>query len=390
MDCCRLLVEEYCEDVDSYDFQRMTALHHAAKRGHPEVVKYLLNAGATKEIVNAIGQTPLHVACQTGQYDVVQVLLSHGADPNTSSDHDMRPIHRVAKKGFHEVANLLIKSGADLQVADSFLQECAIHHAASEGHVEVIRILMCHAKRCLDDVNSRGESALHMAASANHLETCKVLLMMSMSPKWKFGYLNLKDLRQEETALHKCCLHGHTEVARLLLDEKAIPNLQNVMGRTALHLATAADNPQLIQYLLRAGADHTLLDYDGKRPLQYCKSERVKMALAAAAGIPAQAQTHMTMSRQLFIDEKRQAIKADETRKVLGTDDNSLVKDAENAKKRRARLVQDRLDRERDEVVNQLRRTWASKAIARHWRFYRAKTEESVRPLVCIFPDLRA
>ena len=141
------MIEEFSDNINAYDFQKMTALHLAAKRDHSAVVEYLLEHKADFEIANAVGQTPLHVAAQAGAYNAAHVLIQHGADPNTTSDHDVRPIHRVSKKGFHELASLLLKAGADLHSIDSFLCECAIHHAALEGHTEVIRLLMCYAKK---------------------------------------------------------------------------------------------------------------------------------------------------------------------------------------------------------------------------------------------------
>ena len=386
-DAYRLLIEEFSDNVNAYDFQKMTPLHLAAKRGHKAVVEYLLDRRADLEIRNAIGQTPLHVAAQSGSCEAARALLQYGADPNTTSDHDLRPIHRVSKKGFDELASLLLKANADLHLQDSFLNESAIHHAAMEGHIEIIRLLMCHAKRNLDDANIRGETALHMAAANNHLECCRLLLTMGITPKWKLDFLNRKDLRQEETALHKACALGHTEVARLLLDARAVPDTQNLTGRTPLHFAAAGEDPLLITYLLRAGASHLIVDYDGARPVQLCRLESVRRAFGTAAGVAANTQHFHTCQRQAIVDARRRDMFLEERRLATGARDavELRAKQRQVADGRRARALQARIDADQLSMCERLRRDWAQKVIARAYLTYRTFKEERVtlRVLTC-------
>jgi len=66
-------------DINSVDSAGNTALHWAAYRNHPEVVEYLLSAGANPEITNqSDGQTPLHWACIGGHIACVKHLLKLG------------------------------------------------------------------------------------------------------------------------------------------------------------------------------------------------------------------------------------------------------------------------------------------------------------------------
>ena len=75
------------------------------------------------------------------------------------------------------------------------------------------------------------------------------------------------DGRSGDTALHRACHEGRSEVVRLLLDEKANPSLTNQLGRTPLHLAVNAGDDKIATYLLRAGASQVALDLDGRRPI---------------------------------------------------------------------------------------------------------------------------
>ena len=67
----------------------MTALHIAAKRGHPGIVKWLLNHGADANVQNQDGRVAMHFA------------TSNYREPST--DHD-----------YPEVITLLLEANADL------------------------------------------------------------------------------------------------------------------------------------------------------------------------------------------------------------------------------------------------------------------------------------
>lgn len=59
----------------------LTLLHWACDRGHPEVVKYLLQSSADVTLTDSDGQSALHYACSCGRAEIAQLLLEHRADP---------------------------------------------------------------------------------------------------------------------------------------------------------------------------------------------------------------------------------------------------------------------------------------------------------------------
>ena len=67
-------------DIDAKGFGDVTALHAAAWRGDPAIVKALLDAGASHDAVDAeSGFSPLHRAFHFGALRAAAVLLAHGA-----------------------------------------------------------------------------------------------------------------------------------------------------------------------------------------------------------------------------------------------------------------------------------------------------------------------
>ena len=62
----------------------MTALHFAAREGHVDAVRALLDGGADVNLVSGGEKTsPMVEAIINGHLDLAKFLLDHGADPNT-------------------------------------------------------------------------------------------------------------------------------------------------------------------------------------------------------------------------------------------------------------------------------------------------------------------
>ena len=65
------------EDIDGQCPEGETALHRACRKGHVDIVKYLLDNGANTELKECSDWTPLQVACK--YYFVISMNLRwHG------------------------------------------------------------------------------------------------------------------------------------------------------------------------------------------------------------------------------------------------------------------------------------------------------------------------
>mmetsp|Transcript_2903 Transcript_2903/g.8399 ORF Transcript_2903/g.8399 Transcript_2903/m.8399 type:complete len:278 (+) Transcript_2903:86-919(+) len=83
---------------------KCTPLHAAAYAGHADVVRLLLDAGATVCPLSAAGKTPLHMACSRGWGDAALLLVVAGADPYDTA-HGEAPISLLRKWGGTESAS---------------------------------------------------------------------------------------------------------------------------------------------------------------------------------------------------------------------------------------------------------------------------------------------
>jgi ankyrin repeat protein len=99
----------------------------AAKRGHGNVVKILLDNGADPNGSGG-GDVPLYLACREPSLRVMELLLDAGADPNGCGGSGSRgetPLHYLGyaacedKRGVLEAVQLLLRRGADATMCDN-------------------------------------------------------------------------------------------------------------------------------------------------------------------------------------------------------------------------------------------------------------------------------
>jgi hypothetical protein len=108
---------------------RATYLQRAAMHGHTEVVRILADRNATLDTTagGQYGFSALHWACFKDFRDIVRELLERGASVNVLCDSRDPPLHPAVFKGNESVAMMLIDAGADLNLANV----CHTTHARS-------------------------------------------------------------------------------------------------------------------------------------------------------------------------------------------------------------------------------------------------------------------
>jgi ankyrin repeat protein len=123
--------------VDALDPDGHTALMFAAFNGHSEIVLRLLEEGADLEKRDFMDRTALLYAC-TGPFpETVKILLDKGALPNVvDSDEHFSPIMHAAAEGNLSVVKILVEFGADLSLKDVDGDD-AESFARQAGHMQV-------------------------------------------------------------------------------------------------------------------------------------------------------------------------------------------------------------------------------------------------------------
>lgn len=84
--------------------------------------------------------------------------------------------------------------------------------------------------------------------------------------------INVKNINQTSdngTALAAVAVKGNTALAKILLENKADPNIADTMGITPLIYAIQFENKELVELLLKYKASKTVKDKEGKTPMDY-------------------------------------------------------------------------------------------------------------------------
>jgi hypothetical protein len=103
------------------DEEGYTALHHAASKGHGDVVAMLLISQSTRVDVPSKTQvTPLWLAASHGHRDVVRSLAEKQANIEVRESSTLRtPLSQAAGNGHHAVVDFLVDKGAKLDSEDA-------------------------------------------------------------------------------------------------------------------------------------------------------------------------------------------------------------------------------------------------------------------------------
>ena len=76
------------QDPNISDDSGNAALHVASECGYADLVSFLLEADADKDLINHEGSAPLHEAAFQGHLNVLQCLLAAGADKDKAAGRE--------------------------------------------------------------------------------------------------------------------------------------------------------------------------------------------------------------------------------------------------------------------------------------------------------------
>jgi ankyrin repeat protein len=179
----------------------------------------------------------------------------------------------------------------------------ALHEAASNCQLAAARILVAAGwSRTLTDDQRRTPLTLSSECPGDIQPLFRALLTPPVreSDPWSLQYASgrhqasvvsmLLKMRVDvnapgsegNRALDIACLKGDVEVARLLLEHGARPELRNKTGATPLHDAALSGNKEVIEVLLMHGADVNAIDSESRStPLHYAAEfDRLDAAVA--------------------------------------------------------------------------------------------------------------
>lgn len=196
-----------------------------------------------------VNQYPLHVAAQHDDVPAIERLVSAGVEIDARDASGSTALLSATRENKVDAARALIEAGADVNAKDR-INDSAYLYAGARGHLEILKMTLAHGAD-LQSTNRYGGTALIPAAE-----------------------------------------RGHVETVRTLIDAGVAVDHVNNLGWTALLEAIILGSggerhQQIVDMLLKAGANPNLADREGVTPLQHARSRayrEIERALLAAGG----------------------------------------------------------------------------------------------------------
>ncbi|XP_066289244.1 ankyrin repeat domain-containing protein 27-like [Branchiostoma lanceolatum] len=312
-----LLLLHFSADVRAQDNDGNTPLHLCCENGHEDCVKAVVYYDRSYVVLdmnaaNDNGDTPLHLASRWGYCNIVDTLLENGASvealnrkKQTSLDcaHN-DTVSRVllqaledrhiqeTEEGFVKVArvtdasppkptrttrpnrresgplsiNKLPTAPQDSPQQQREKQVEKLLKAVADGDIEMVRYLLCveSSDEDDDDVFDANASLCHPLCQCEKCHPVQKRTAVMSVDELSVNSANEGGF----TSLHVAALHGHKDLAMLLLRNGANVNGQNKAQRnTPLHLACQHDHVKIVSALLDHGAKCNVKDHNGCTPL---------------------------------------------------------------------------------------------------------------------------
>ena len=251
-----------------------------ASQGHTACVQALVAAGCPIIVDRKYGFSALNEAAQYGHPEILHYLLQQGASPDAeSTPNGGAPLLIAAMQGQLPCMQVLLNDGADINRPDAD-GKTALYWAAYDGSIAALELLLSrHAN--VQGWQSCENDPLYIAAFKGHIACVKALLNAGapIVSNREYGF----------SALYGAIQNGHVEVFELLLQHGAAANAESApFGTTPLFVAVATGQLACIEPLLTAGADVNHAR-DGRTPLYWAArkgdGEVLKLLLAHGANV---------------------------------------------------------------------------------------------------------
>jgi quinoprotein dehydrogenase-associated probable ABC transporter substrate-binding protein len=189
---------------------------------------YLLGKGAKVNGRSNLGETALTTAARAGCLEMMQLLVKHGARVNQPDGDGLTPLMGAVQRDQAPAIKFLLAHGAGIEMgAPRGFTPLSL--AIEEQQFDAAYVLI-------------GAGANVNASASTHRLTPLMVVASELPP-------------ESDSMVRILEQHGPMEIARALLAHKAKLNAVDADGVTALMIAAAHDNSQMIALLVQAGAN---------------------------------------------------------------------------------------------------------------------------------------
>lgn len=281
-----------------------TALHYAVRDGYKDAAMALIDAKADVNKPSAGDKsTPLVVAAINGQYDLELALLEHGADPNLANDDGVAPLFATINNEW-ALRTWYPQPTAGTQQAASYLDvvEGLLKKGADPNARTLSHIWYASYNTGRMGVDFSGATPFWRAAYALDVDAMRLLVKYGADPNIATKSYGAAKRPNDQSGLdavppggphvppfhaasgvgygtsrvaqqHRHVPDGWMAAAKYFIEElKVDVNMRDADGFTALHLAAARGDNEMIKYLVSKGADVMAVNRAGQTTVDMANS----------------------------------------------------------------------------------------------------------------------
>lgn len=255
-----------------------------------------IRAGANVNAAQADGTTPVHWAVYQVDYEILDALIAKKAKVNVRNDFGSTPIAEAAKLGDARLVKTLLDAGAEPEGANDDGQT-ALMLAIKAGELPVVEMLLKAGAKVNTIEKFHNQTPLMWAASApkNAGAITKLLLAKDANPKPRALYSDWDSQISSEpraqyrpvgglTAMLYAARDGCYECVEALTGAGADVNVPTPEGVSALMLAVDNDHNDVAKLLLEKGANPNVWDWWGRTALYIVIDRKETLAAPARGG----------------------------------------------------------------------------------------------------------
>ncbi len=256
-----------------------TALLYAAREGHLEVARQLLDAGADIEKADANGVTPLLMALINGQLAVADLLVDRGADVRAADWYGQTPLFLAVDWRNVDVGGPTRDNGVDRAAALALVGKIIARGADVNARTKESPPQRRWITRLgsLSWVDFTGQTALLRAALAGDVTVMRLLLQHGADARIATfgGTTPLMAAAGINWTVAQTFDEGPQallEAVRLCIEQGNDVNAVNSMGLQAIHgAANRHGSTAIVQLLVDHGARVDVRDKEGRTPLDWAR-----------------------------------------------------------------------------------------------------------------------
>nr|XP_034184113.1 uncharacterized protein LOC117606144 isoform X1 [Osmia lignaria] len=204
-------------------------------------------------------QKQMFVALEEGNLENLKDCIKKGADIHARDNNMWTTVHFAAKGSSLEVVKFILNQNVSLNVKNINGQS-PLHIAALYGRANIVKFFVEETELCIDDRDNNKKTPLHTAAENGNKNTVEILLMNGAN-------INTQDLISYPPSL-SAVRNNHIDVVKVLLkNEVDVDFTQSVGGFSMLHVAAEFGHQEIVDFLLKKGANVNARNDRGGIPL---------------------------------------------------------------------------------------------------------------------------